>query len=148
MKEFPAIQTQFVALAVEDLGRSLMFYQHLLRQEPAVYQADRHGEFHGENLRLVLFVPEKYQAPHFLKTGPGPMSLCLTVPGPTELAQASECLTAWGYPPCGPIFFTSHGQELHCLDPDGNRIILYAPHAPVLESMDFPSGAEESGETL
>lgn len=114
----------YLALATQEFAGLVAFYSGLLEQQPDPHWPDYYAEFQVPGLRLGIFLPRPDQVGEFCGRGVSAMSLCLTV---EDLGVAIAHLGALGYPPAGPIYSVSHGQEVYAYDPDGNRLILHQP---------------------
>lgn len=136
------------SIALESL---VNFYSQLLGQKPQPYQPGVYAEFQLPGLRLAIFLPKPDHQAEFGQSGIGDqagdrarsvtsrdigskvenklinqsasISICLQVP---NLSEVIKELQAINYP-VGNIITASHGQELYIYDPDGNRLIFYAP---------------------
>lgn len=116
----------FVALATQQLSKSVAFYQTVLGFEPQVWVPESYAEFRLPGLKLAIFQPRSDGVREFSESSGCAMSLCLEV---DDLAGAIAHLTRLGFAPPGEIIFASHGQEIYAYDPDSNRLILHESSA-------------------
>jgi len=115
------VQQTLITIASLELERLVQFYQALLGQAPAVYQAQTYAEFRLPGSRLGIFCPRADQRALF-PPGAGAISLCLEV---DSLEAAIACLETLNCAPRDPIITASHGREVYAYDPDGNRLIVH-----------------------
>ncbi len=141
----------FVALGSIALEPLVNFYSQLLGQKPHPYQPGVYAEFQLPGLRLAIFLPKPNHQSEFdqsstgdkiedragsdkgnkiennLSNKSGSMSICLQVPNLPEVIRELQAINY----PVGNIITASHGQELYIYDPDGNRLIFYAPRRDI-----------------
>jgi len=114
--------TVFVAIAAENFGAIVHFYQQLLTQSPKPYAENRYAEFQLQGLRLGIFQPSDDHRDEFAAGSSGALSLCIEV---EQLENAIAVVIASGGACTEAITHTSHGRETYAYDPAGSRLILH-----------------------
>ena len=105
------------SLATTQFNGLLAFYRRLLG-DPIQLAENKHATFALPGSRLVVWSSQE-------RVKPGnALELCLQV-GNLEAAMAA--VADWVV--LESVNQASHGRETFFRDPDGNRIILYQPHA-------------------
>lgn len=113
------LRAALVSVGTRDVPRLQAFYSALLGLSPVVFLGDRYVEFRPPGLRLGLyFTSQDDWQPHW-----GSTSICLQVEDLEELLAIPILQGA----SISPLRTASHGREVDCRDPDGNRIVLHEP---------------------
>jgi predicted enzyme related to lactoylglutathione lyase len=111
-----------VTIASVNFDLVVDFYTQFLGFAPDRYIPNIYAEFPIAGMRLGIFCPHPSHRDEFGSPSQSGMSLCLEV---DSLERSIDRLCQLGYPPPGQIITASHGREIYCYDPDGNRSILH-----------------------
>lgn len=118
----------FVAIATLNCDALVEFYSQLFEIHPHAYSPGVYAEFQMPGMKLSIFKPKSAHESEFHGSTSGSMSVCMQV---SSLDGAITKLRAMGCSPIRAPWASSHGRETYIYDPDGNRIILYQPNAPI-----------------
>ncbi len=131
-----SIQQVFISLGVQQFNPLVDFYQQVFAQPPQLLKPGVYAEFHYAGMRFALYSvppssPIASPAPTVCHHSPG-LAICLQVVDLQQVLARVQAAIAYYPHPCmaaiGSILTPSHGREVHILDPEGNRLILYEPH--------------------
>lgn len=118
-----------LTISTSNFDRLVVFYQHLLDQQPIAFIPSIYAEFDLPGVKLGIFRcthSSSSPSPHPpIPSSPSGMALCLEV---QNLESAIAHLTQLGSP-LENIMTASHGREVYTCDPDGNWLILHQSHA-------------------
>ncbi len=128
-----SIQQIFLSLGAQRFDPLVAFYQQVFDHPPPLLKPGVYAEFHLAGLRFALYtVPNATPtpAPSLSHDSPG-LGICLQVADLELVLERVQTAIAHYPHPCiaaiGAILTPSHGREVHILDPEGNRFILYQP---------------------
>jgi len=133
----PEIQHLFISLGVQHFDLLVQFYQQVCGQPPQRCNAGLYAEFCLQGMRLAIYAVPPTHSNLTLNPIPNPhapgLGVCLQVLNlDAVLERLRSAIAHHPFPTAaiGTTLTPSHGREVHLLDPEGNRLILYEPLQP------------------